>query len=454
MENLDNISPERQAEVIESVRAALDPKISEYCSNSEKIKEMIDAWYKWRIDDKIDEFLIPQPDNNFPIPYPIRGYESFSDSNLTAGKDVQDSMMRMNSLFGGGCWHKADKNGNPVYIDRLGAYDIPGIPKKITISELLENHYLLQEFCLNSIMPSCSKTSGKEITKQTVIFDLNGIGLSSLNRSALTMLKEMLKNDQLYFPESMIHTFFINAPSYFLTIWSAVKGFVDPRVISKITFVKKNEIGEVLLKYIDADSLPAMYGGNCHCSHMPGGCIPSPPKRNYIDLPRAAYTNFTHRSTLDYENSTFSSTFSPPQIELQSPKVVEKSGWFGSKKTVVVEPTDRYVVVYFSTSGGRGIVFESLWKSTTSTADSEPKLLYPEMLFESHRSPTILEIKLPNDLPAGEMVLNFRLPRADEGASSLPTLEESKTPITLEYEVMMESDILKKYELQPVDRSI
>lgn len=31
---------------------------------------------------------------------------------------------------------------------------------------------------------------------------------------------------------------------------------------------------EVLLKYIDADSLPDFLGGKCTCSHMPGGCVP------------------------------------------------------------------------------------------------------------------------------------------------------------------------------------
>lgn len=30
----------------------------------------------------------------------------------------------------------------------------------------------------------------------------------------------------------------------------------------------------VLLKYIDAESLPTFLGGQCFCSHMPGGCVP------------------------------------------------------------------------------------------------------------------------------------------------------------------------------------
>ncbi|OLY82944.1 Phosphatidylinositol/phosphatidylcholine transfer protein SFH11 [Smittium mucronatum] len=490
MENLDDVSPERRAAVIESVRAVLSKEVSEYCTdsdvwrfsvarqlsvviflsffipllhiafsyhffqfvlNQEKAKEMIESWYKWRIDDKVDQFVIPEPDNSLPIPYPIRGFESFADSNLTAGKNIPDSMMTMNSLFGGGCWHKVDRSGNPIYIDRLGYYDVKGIPKKITIEELLENHYLLQEFCRRSIMTSCSKTAGKEISKQTVIFDLSGVGLGMLHRPALNMLSEMLKNDQLYFPESMIHTFFINVPTVFVTLWAVVKVWLDSRVLSKITIAGKN-YKETLLKYIDADNLPVMYGGNCTCSHMPGGCVPSPPKHNFVDLPREAYSTFSNKATLDPQNPSLSTTFTPPQRD-STPKVVEKSGWFGSKKSVAEDSEDRYVLVYFSTGSGRGIVFKSVWKPAP-TSGADPVVVYNEHLFESQRSPSIVEIKLPGNLPSGELSITFRLPRDDEGACVLPSPEDSKKPVNLEYDIMMESIALKKFGLPPVNRKI
>ncbi|PVU93889.1 hypothetical protein BB561_002954 [Smittium simulii] len=464
--DLDNISPEEQAKVIAEVRAALPPKISEFCNDSTiwrfsvarqletpKIVDMLEKWHQWRIDDGIDKLFIPKPDNVCPIPYPIRGYADFADSNLVASPEIPDAMMRMNSLFGGGCWHKVDKKGHPLYIDRLGSYDIKGIPKLVTVKELLQNHYLLQEFCLNAIMPSCSKTAGREISKQTVIFDLAGVNTGMFNMSALNMLKEMLANDQLYFPESMYKTFFVNVPVMFVTVWSVVKPWLDPRVLSKIQVLGKN-YSSILLEHIEAENLPLYLGGKCTCSHMPGGCVPSPPKHNYIDLPRTTFTELRHRAKISYDEPQYTTTFTTTDVDKENsptPTQEKKGGWFTKKKVVKVD-NRKYVAVILSTSAGRGIVFEALFKAQSSPVSTQPQLLYPETMFETQRAPTILEIKLPEDDFLGEITLNFRLPRADEGNAPLPKAEETQEGVTLEFDVMMEHDIIKKYDLPVTDR--
>ncbi|KAI8326380.1 hypothetical protein GQ54DRAFT_253138, partial [Martensiomyces pterosporus] len=211
---------------------------------------MINEWYKWRKDDHIDDLPVAQANNSFPVPYPTRGYYSVADANLMPGTQVKEFQLKLNRYFGGGCWHKQDKDGHP-------------------------DHYLMQEFLSRTIFPECSKMAQKEISKQVVIFDLSGISLSMLSHlPALNMLRDMLGKDQLYYPECMHRTFVINAPSMFVTAWNIIKGWLDPRVISKIQILGKNYSQE-LLKQIPPYNLPAFLGGTCRCSHMPGGCVPS-----------------------------------------------------------------------------------------------------------------------------------------------------------------------------------
>lgn len=64
--------------------------------------------------------------------------------------------------------------------------------------------------------------------------------------------------------------FIINAPWTFTTIWSFVKLWLAPRTIEKIDIIGGDYQG-VLLEQIDAENLPAFYGGKCECKDV-GGC--------------------------------------------------------------------------------------------------------------------------------------------------------------------------------------
>ncbi|ORX69664.1 CRAL/TRIO domain-containing protein, partial [Linderina pennispora] len=209
---------------------------------------MVQGWYKWRVEEKIDDLPVAMASNTFSVPYPTRGYFSVADANLMAGTQVKEFQLKLNRYFGGG---------------------------KCTLDELFEDHYLMQEFLCRTIFPECSRWAGRDISKQVVIFDLSGISLSMLSHwPALNMLREMLANDQLYYPERMHKTFVINAPAMFVTAWNVIKGWLDPRVISKIQILGKN-YSPALLKQVPPQNLPAFLGGTCRCSHMPGGCVPS-----------------------------------------------------------------------------------------------------------------------------------------------------------------------------------
>ncbi|KAJ1966099.1 hypothetical protein GGI12_000303 [Dipsacomyces acuminosporus] len=481
--DLDNPKPEEKAAAIRSLRDRLASEINDYCSDSDIWRfavarqldasaEMISEWYKWRQDDRIDDMPVAQADNSFPVPYPTRGYYSVADTNLMAGPKVKEFQLKLNRYFGGGCWHKQDKDGHPVYIERMGRYKIKNIPTQCTMDELFEDHYLMQEFLCRTIFPECSKMAQREISKQVVIFDLSGISIGMLSHlPALNMLREMLSKDQLYYPECMHRTFVINAPSMFVTAWNMIKGWLDPRVISKIQILGKNYSSE-LLKQIPPYNLPAFLGGTCRCSHMPGGCVPSIPMYNYPDLPRSAFINLQHQVQVSYADPKHSFVYETSPVSLPDRRDSSSSssaastgymGWFGRKKGPETKPDEseqnaarnRIVYLRFSADRGRGMVVEVLWSmfgpsSAGLQAQNDELLVYPETLLDPHRGPVLLELKVPNK--AGHLTVNWRIANLDEGLAPFPSAEEAQVPISLEYSIDTEEGMLKEFSLPAINR--
>lgn len=62
--------------------------------------------------------------------------------------------------------------------------------------------------------------------------------------------------------------YIINAPFGFSTVWSLIKGWLDPVTVSKIHILGSSYQSD-LLKQIPAESLPKSLGGDCVCEE---GC--------------------------------------------------------------------------------------------------------------------------------------------------------------------------------------
>ncbi|KAJ1740641.1 hypothetical protein LPJ79_003192 [Coemansia sp. RSA 1821] len=472
--DLDNPTAAEKATAIEQLRERLPEEVNSYCNDSdiwrfsvarqldaEKAAVMVNEWYQWRKDARIDDLPIAQASNTFPVPYAIRGYHSVADANLTAGMRVSDMQLKLNKVFGGGCWHKRDKDGHPVYIERAGRYLIKDIPKMSTMNGLFEFHFMMQEFLNRTIFPECSEMAGCEISKQVVIFDMAGISIGMLSHwPALNMLREMLSKDQLYYPECMHLTYIVNAPSMFVTAWKLIRSWLDPRVISKIHILGKDH-ADVLLKQIPDYNLPAFLGGSCRCSHMPGGCVPSVPLNNFPDLPRKAFVSLRHQVQISYTHPRHSfvynllpAEFDPPSTPLSSP-LMGYASWLGIKRdssrasapSSPVQSRTRYIYLRFTADRGRGIVVEVLWRSSNDSAD-DGTLIYPEVLFDPQRAPIVLEIEAPNR--SGQLVFNWRIANFDEGQAPFPDPQEAQVPIQLEYSVDTEESLVKEFDLLPI----
>ncbi|XP_038996020.1 phosphatidylinositol/phosphatidylcholine transfer protein SFH3-like [Hibiscus syriacus] len=170
-------------------------------------------------------------------------------------------------------YHGVDKDGRPVYIERLGQVNVNKLIRVTTIDRYLKYHVKEFEKTFAIKFPAASVAAKKQINQSTTILDVEGVGLSSFNKSARELLQSLQKIDGDNYPETLNRMFIINAGSGFRLLWNTVKSFLDPKTAAKIN-VLGNKYQSKLLEVIDADQLPEFLGGTCNCADK-GGCMTS-----------------------------------------------------------------------------------------------------------------------------------------------------------------------------------
>ncbi|CAD8202218.1 unnamed protein product [Paramecium pentaurelia] len=163
-------------------------------------------------------------------------------------------------------YHKTDKMGRPIYIERIGMLQLNKLFEVTTEQRLIKYYIQSYELLLKRIFPACSQAKGTKIEQSFTILDLKGGSMKMVSKQVYNFIQLASNIGQNNYPEILGKMYIVNAPMMFTGIWAMIKIWLDEKTKNKITILGSS-YKEELLKHIDIDNLPDFLGGNSKCEN-------------------------------------------------------------------------------------------------------------------------------------------------------------------------------------------
>ena len=97
-------------------------------------------------------------------------------------------------------YHKTDKLGRPVYIERIGKINLANLNKVCSNEKMLRNHVYEYEKLVKYRLVACSLLAGRHHEQSVTILDLDGVALSTFS-SVYSIVSEISSIAQDHYPE-------------------------------------------------------------------------------------------------------------------------------------------------------------------------------------------------------------------------------------------------------------
>ena len=166
-------------------------------------------------------------------------------------------------------FHKTDRLGRSVYIERYGSLDIKRV-FEITTEERMIRYYIREyESMINIRIPACAVAAGYAIEQTLTILDLGGSSTKLMKSTVYNFIKLASGIAQDYYPEILGRMFIINTPMLFSVAWKVIRPWLDERTQKKIS-TEGSKYQKKLLELVAPENLPEFLGGTCVCSE---GCL-------------------------------------------------------------------------------------------------------------------------------------------------------------------------------------
>ena len=152
-----------------------------------------------------------------------------------------------------------DKDGDPVFVSRLGATDGVGLLKRFGREALVKHAIWERENIWNGEWNQQYEEEQQRPVKHLLfIMDAQGLKLirTILNRQLVDAFSELVRIDSANYPQGVKKCVIIRVPRIFEAVWKVIGSLLDPLNVQKTIFSSPNHYVKDLSELVDLEILP------------------------------------------------------------------------------------------------------------------------------------------------------------------------------------------------------